>query len=244
MRYGIITDIHSNYEALSVAVSQLIEDQADVFLCMGDIVGYNASPREVIDLLMDLDVVAINGNHDRYLMGQKSDAVADEKLDVIEWTRNQLSPEQRAWLERLPEQTTYEGVFLIAHGSPRDKDEYLLTKDAINGSMQKFSSDFLEQLICFFGHTHLPMVVGGGRVDAKFQETRSLRLERGKRYLINVGSVGQPRDRCPLTAFGMFDSETWTLKVYRQEYNRAVEQEKILAAGLDRRLANRLNYGV
>ena len=98
MRYGIITDIHSNYEALSVAVSQLIEDQADVFLCMGDIVGYNASPREVIDLLMDLDVVAINGNHDRYLMGQKSDAVAEEKMDVIDWTRAQLSKEHLAWL--------------------------------------------------------------------------------------------------------------------------------------------------
>ncbi|MBI4574758.1 MAG: metallophosphoesterase family protein [Planctomycetes bacterium] len=244
LKYGLIADPHANYEALSVAVSHLIEQEVHEFLCMGDIVGYNASPVQVIELLQEVGAVCINGNHDRYLLGQPPEEVGPEKVYVVEWTRRQLGDVEMDFLRALPTQREHAEGILMVHGSPQDMDEYLLTKEAIQKAVRYLGQNHPATQVCFFGHSHIPMIIGEGRIEMNFQETRTVRLNRMRSYLINVGSVGQPRDKCRKTSFGIFDSEAYTISIIRLDYDVEAERARIIEAGIDRRLANRLLHGV
>lgn len=240
---GIITDLHSNLEAMKVALKYFQKEGIETILCLGDIVGYNANPVEVTYLAHSRCRVCIKGNHDRYVLGFKPKGVRKEKLDVIDWTRDQLTPQYLKWIGSLDDAKTYQDTFLMAHGSPRDPDEYILSNESIKANFKTMNEEFPSLPICFFGHSHFPMIIGDGKVESKFHETRTVSLNRNKTYLINPGSLGQPRDKCPKTSFGIFNTDKWEMTIVRQEYDFEKTGEMILAAGLDRGLAFRLTKG-
>lgn len=242
-RIGVISDLHSNLEAMKVVLKWFANEGIDHIICLGDIVGYNANPVEVTYLAHSRCKAVIKGNHDRYVLGYKPKGVREEKLRVIDWTREQLTPQYLQWLGTLEDEMVYMDTFLLAHGSPRDPDEYILTTDTIKGSFKTMNEEHPGLSVCFFGHSHFPMIIGNGKVEQKFHDTRTVKLDPSKTYLINPGSLGQPRDKCPKTSFGVFDMNEWSFTVVRLDYDYEATGDTILAAGLDRGLAFRLKKG-
>jgi predicted phosphodiesterase len=244
MKYGIIADIHANLEALTLALDFLEnEEKVDGILCLGDVIGYNANPKECLDVVRKKARAVIQGNHERMVLGASLFGVRRETLEATEWTRHQLSEEDIKYIESLPEEMLIDEKVLIVHGSPRDKDEYILTTDAIKANIAELAHKHPSVRVCFFGHSHYPMVIGAPEVHTRFHETRHLDLDPSRVYLINPGSVGQPRDGCPLAAFAIFDSDKWAVTIHRKAYDIEATQRKIIEAGIDRKLAMRLNVG-
>jgi predicted phosphodiesterase len=243
MRYGIIADIHANLEALEKALQFLEGEKVDEILCLGDVIGYNADPVECVKLVRAKCKAVIQGNHERMVLGASLYGVRKETLEATEWTRNQLSPDDLKFIEGLPEEQLIGEDILLVHGSPRDKDEYILSTDAIRENVQILKAKHPGVKVCFFGHSHYPMVIGAPEVHTRFHETRRLELDKGRLWLVNPGSVGQPRDACPLSSFAIFDTDAWAVTIYRQPYDIPATQKKILDAGIDRKLASRLDVG-
>lgn len=243
MKYGVIADIHANLEALRTVLAFLEEQKVDEILCLGDVIGYNADPVECLRLVRERCSAVIQGNHERMVLGTSLYGVRKETLEATEWTRSQLSPEDLKYIESLPEEKRIGSDILIVHGSPRDKDEYILSTDAIRENIQALRARHPDVKICFFGHSHYPMVIGAPEVHTRFHETRKLDLDRGRLYLVNPGSVGQPRDACPLSSFAIFDTDAWAVTIYRLPYDIPATQKKIIDAGIDRKLASRLEVG-
>jgi diadenosine tetraphosphatase ApaH/serine/threonine PP2A family protein phosphatase len=177
------------------------------------------------------------------MMGKSREGVRQEVIDVIEWTRKQLAEDDIEFLEGLGEQVHVDERILIVHGSPRDGDEYILSTDAIRENVEMLGQTQPEVRVCFFGHSHFPMVIGLPEIHTRFHETRTIELDPNRLYLINPGSVGQPRDGCSKCAFGLYDSEKSTITIFREEYDMETTQDKILEAGLDPKLAARLQLG-
>lgn len=242
-RLGVISDLHANFEALKVAVNWLHEHGIEDIVCLGDIIGYNANPLEVTYLTQQRVEFSLKGNHERYVLGQEAKGVKEEKLEVIDWTREQLSQPYLEWLQSLPDSHLYEGGVLLVHGSPRDPDEYIYKADAFKTSLQHMDDVYAGIKLCFFGHSHLPMCISKRKVDSRFGETRTLQLDRSTTYLINPGSVGQPRDGVAKTAFGVMDFKRWTFTWVREDYDFNTTGERIRDAGLDAGLATRLTRG-
>ncbi len=201
-KLGAIADLHANFEALKVTLNWLHEHGVDRDLAVRD---RFSRVVEVTYLTWNRVQFSLKGNHERYVLGQEAKGVAEEKLEVIHWTREQLNGQYRGWLESLPDYHLYEGTFLLAHGSPRDPDEYIYRKDVVKGSLTHMEQYYKGIPICFFGHSHLPMLVSRGQLETRFNETRTIDLDRNQTYLINPGSVGQPRDGVPKTSFGVLD---------------------------------------
>lgn len=240
---GVISDLHANFEALKVALRWLEKHGVEHVVCLGDIVGYNANPLEVTYLTWSRCAFSLKGNHERYVLGEEARGVREEKMEVIHWTRDQLDPRYLEWLRSLPDYHVYEDTFLLAHGSPRDPDEYIFKNDAVKGSLQHMEEFYPGLRVCFFGHSHLPMAIAKGRIEAQFKETRTIQLDRGVTYLINPGSVGQPRDGVPKTSFGVMDLKRWRFTWVREDYDHETTAGRIRDAGLDASLATRLARG-
>lgn len=250
MRILLISDIHSNLEALDACLAAA--PAHDLVVNLGDVVGYGGNPNEVIARSKALGHVFVRGNHDKAVSGlmdlQEFNPVAG--LATI-WTRDQLTGANLEWLRSLPQGPIrleqLPGVQFV-HGSAADEDEYMISvKDAI----APLITDPMP--VTFFGHTHLQ---GGftlqGDISEAYRpgfrtvgqpESSDWPLRRDRHYLINPGSVGQPRDGDWRAAFAMFDSDAWIVSFYRVPYNVRVAQEKILAANLPPRLATRLATG-
>lgn len=243
MRYGILADIHANLEALEAAFTFLAEQEVDDIVCLGDIVGYNANPKECLDQVRARCSTSIKGNHERMVLGGSLAGVRQETLDATEWTRNQLSDEDLAYLGGLGDTAPLGDGVLLVHGSPRDPDEYILSTDAIRDNMDLLKREHPAVKVCFFGHSHFPMIIGLPEIHTRFHETKTVALDPARLYLVNPGSVGQPRDSCPLSSFAIFDTDRHAVTIYRRPYDVTKTQEKILAAGLHERLASRLERG-
>jgi predicted phosphodiesterase len=243
MKYGIIADIHANLEALENALNFLEGEKVDQILCLGDVIGYNADPVACLKLVREKCAHVIQGNHERMVLGASLYGVRKETLEATEWTRNRLGPEDLKYIESLGEEARIGDEILLVHGSPRDKDEYILSTDAIRDNMHVLRTKYPDVKVCFFGHSHYPMVIGPTEVHPRFQETRRFDLDRSKVYMINPGSVGQPRDACLLSSFAIFDADAWAVTIYRQPYDIPATQKKILDAGIDQKLAARLHVG-
>ena len=244
MRFGIIADIHANLEALTVALNVLEEEGVDQIICLGDVIGYNANPVECISLLREKEIPAIKGNHERYVIGEKNQTLKGDTQKMIDWTREQLDEKLIRFIaEKMPNKMLHESGFLITHGSPRNKDEYLLKLNSFVANLKLMESKYLDVSICFHGHTHLPSIIGRGHIVQNAEEDTLIELFKGKQYLINPGSVGQPRDRCPLTAFGLYDSDAFTFQFYRRSYDVEATQAKIRKLGFAERFADRLSLG-
>jgi predicted phosphodiesterase len=242
-KIGIISDLHANFEALKEALGWLHKEGIDHVVCLGDIIGYNANPNEVTYLTHKRCAFSLKGNHERYVLGMEAKGVKEEKLEVIRWTQDQLSKQYIEWLGKLPDWHLYEQVLLLVHGSPRDPDEYLLNNDAISKSFKHLKDTYPGVPLCFFGHSHFPMVIGNNKVESSFHETRTIALSRDKTYMINPGSVGQPRDRCAKTSFGVMDFRKWEFTCVRLDYDHETTAARIKEAGLDPSLATRLSRG-
>ncbi|HKS71737.1 MAG TPA: metallophosphoesterase family protein [Terriglobales bacterium] len=250
MRVLVLSDIHSNLEALEACLAAA--PPYDVVVNLGDIVGYGASPNEVIDRSRALGKYFVRGNHDKASAGlmDLKDFNPIAGLAAV-WTREQLTPDNLAWLRNLPQGPVYvEGLADVqfVHGSPIDEDEYMVSlRDAVEPLLTTSSS------LTFFGHSHLQgtFLGNGSNADAYRPEYRTVGqaeasefpLKRGLRYLINPGSVGQPRDGDWRAAFALYDSDAGVISFWRAPYNLKQAQERILSANLPQRLATRLAAG-
>ncbi|MBI2487318.1 MAG: metallophosphoesterase family protein [Deltaproteobacteria bacterium] len=239
MKYGIISDIHANLEALNTTLQEIDKLDANKIICLGDIVGYGANPNECLERIKERKIDSIMGNHDVVACGKKEpDNFNPVARDAALWTRHVLTQENREFLYNLPERREFED-FLIVHGGISDPDLYIFsTYDTIpEFNLMK------KQSVCFFGHTHVRTyyVFQDDAITCLFDY--EIKIEPKAKYLINPGSVGQPRDRDPRASFLIYDTEKGIVKFTRLEYDLSLAQKKIIEAGLDRRLADRLSMG-
>ena len=251
MRYLLISDIHGNLEALRAVLSHAARKRRDAVLFLGDAVGYGAAPNQVIERLrhMGAAVIGVRGNHDRVVLDPGEGAVFfnPHARHAAQWSAEVLTAVNRRYLAAIPTgPRTVEPDLVICHGSPTDEDEYLFSEAEAQAAFASVSAS-----VTFFGHSHVPCMFE--RAEVEGQESLVGMLLRGgrvvidldpeRRYLINPGSVGQPRDRDPRASYAMYDSEARRFTLYRVPYNVEGARRRILAAGLPGLLADRLLHG-
>jgi predicted phosphodiesterase len=245
MRYLILSDIHSNQEALKAVLAFVRRKPWDKLLVLGDVVGYGADPNQTVDAVRALKPqMVVRGNHDKVCSGLEEGELFNRiALEAALWTRKKLTRSNLQWLRKLPQgPVEVDGKFAICHGTPIDEDAYIFGElEALNVFRHT------DYPISFFGHSHFPVIFGLSpeAITTVLTVAPSFRfkLRPGVRYLINPGSVGQPRDGNPLTSFALYDSDSGTVTFHRLRYAVARAQRKILDAGLPRPLADRLGIG-
>lgn len=245
MRLGILSDIHSNLEALTSCIEHLKAQGCDHFLVLGDIIGYGANPNECCEIVRSLKAPCLRGNHEEAVLNpQAREDFNPAAQEAVEWTAKNLSSENLQWLASLPK-IYKEALWTAVHGSLSDPiNEYLVDESSARETFM-----LLHTPICWIGHSHIASAFLRkedsllGIQKRNFPQGGTLKIEPGFQYIINCGSVGQPRDRNPLSACGLWDSEAGVVFFFRVNYNIALAQEKILQAGLPEILALRLSYG-
>jgi predicted phosphodiesterase len=240
MRYAVISDIHGNIESLERAFALMEPD--DHVLCLGDIVGYGPNPNECIALLRDRIKHAVLGNHDLAALENFGVEYFNEAARAaIAWTQNALTPESRSWLNGLSYEIRYP-EFLMVHGAPVNYFEYILDKRT---AAKAFA--LTDAPLVFIGHTHIAeyweQEPDGSVGHRHMQQGGEVKLAEGRRYIIDVGSIGQPRDLNPEASFVFFDPQKRTVEWVRYPYPIAEVQEKIHEAHLPEYLAMRLESG-
>ena len=245
MRHLLLSDIHANADAFETVLEHA-SGRWDRVLVLGDLVGYGAEPNPVVDRVRELaPEVVIRGNHDKAATGIDDGSQFNHVARVAAiWTTAQLTPTNMEYLRALPMgPVEIDSVTEICHGAPFDEDHYIF-----DGNDALMAFETASHALCLFGHTHLPAVfrlvddmMSGGPPEGA-EETR-VAMQRGARYLINVGSIGQPRDGDPRAAYGVLDDETREVTMFRVPYAVDRAQERILAAGLPASLAARLGVG-
>lgn len=240
MRYAIFGDIHANLEALDAVLNDAAENGCNGYVCLGDIVGYNANPSECLEKVKELGCAVIKGNHDEDCIRENpmkdTNPIARE---AQRWTYEQLSPEQREWLKDL-RYVRQVFDFTIVHSSLDQPQQmhYIINKfDAMASMAYQFTR------LCFIAHTHIPQIYTKTDVVEPFEGSEIV-LENGVKYLVNPGSVGQPRDGDWRASYAIFDLRSGTISLRRVEYDIATAQQKIKEAGLPDFLAQRLAEGV
>jgi predicted phosphodiesterase len=249
VRFLIISDMHGNADALAAVLDHAAGEEFDELLNLGDLVGYGASPNEVVEALGQISVPShtVRGNHDKVAAGIDDGlGFNPTALTAARWTAEQLTPANLEHVRMLPQgpKQVEEGL-VICHGTPFDEDYYLLS---VFDAEEIFATWNIP--VTFFGHTHVPAAFacregGGIEIEVLYGDEVKLELEidYGVRYLINPGSVGQPRDRDPRASYMIYDSEEQLVLLRRVEYSVTKAQERILEAGLPRLLADRLALG-
>ncbi len=233
MRFAIISDIHSNLEALTRALELIDQESVQEIICLGDVVGYGANPNECVSLVKGRCRVVLRGNHDAAAVdSQNAESFTKNARIAADWTRQQLSQENRQFLEGLP-YTFSRDEILFVHSSPYQPESwyYVLSEEDLEVAFQNFTEQ-----VCFIGHSHFPGVFS--------EDGPAKAVNRGSRFLVNVGSIGQPRDGNSKLSFGIFDTEMWSYRNIRSEYPIQLAAEKILRAGLPRALSDRLALGM
>lgn len=249
MKTAIISDIHANLEALEAVLREAEKAKVDRVACLGDVVGYNASPNETADLVRKISVVTIQGNHDYVAAGLCDAADLDFNAaadSAIRWTKTVLREELRFWLEKLPEFAPLDPSVLLVHGSPRNQNEYILTPWDLDVNVKFVKEQHPQVRMIFFGHTHYPALIdaqgpAGGptkRVGDTFE------LKEGHLYFVNPGSVGQPRDGRPWSSFAIFDDSARSVTFYRVPYDVEAAAKKNEAANIHPFLTERLRLGI
>ena len=246
MRYLVLTDIHANLEALESCLDDARDRKCDQTLVLGDLVGYGGDPNAVIDRIVALKPLAIvRGNHDKVACGvEQAEGFNAVAKSAARWTLDVLTPQNREWVAALPQgPTQIDDLVEICHGSPFDEDAYIFDElDAVRAL--KVAS----RPLCLFGHTHYPVTfeLSAETIESIGSSPASelrVQLRDGCRYLINPGSVGQPRDGDPRAAYAIVDVTERRVELFRVNYPVEAAQAKILEAGLPEVLAQRLAVG-
>jgi diadenosine tetraphosphatase ApaH/serine/threonine PP2A family protein phosphatase len=244
MRYAILGDIHANETALCAVLQDIAKVEVDRILCLGDLVGYGASPTTTLEILREVDAISIRGNHDEACCGLVEPIFFNPSARAAAtWTKSLLTSNEKQWLSELPLTIDLDECSL-AHGTYDHAQEfrYLTSVDSALGSLKS-----MPRPVCFVGHTHLPVVVvQPEHAPESPSHTLSARVELGdiRRAVVNPGSVGQPRDDDPRAAWGLYLPNEPSYELRRVEYDIEKEAHKIRAAGLPAFLADRLHLGI
>jgi len=243
MKYGLFSDVHGNLEAFQVVLAELAGAGVDRYLFLGDLVGYGADARACVRLLKDLgarhDCLCIAGNHDFAVCGRTSyDHYSRSAQIAIEWTKKELDPADMDLLAsfKLVAETEH---CILAHANfvAPEQWDYIFDIDDAELNFKSF-----RQSLGFVGHSHKPVVFSSGAI-VDWSICSDVCLKKNERYIINVGSVGQPRDGDPRASFAIYDQEAETVQIRRVAYDVALTQDKIRRAGLPAMLADRLASG-
>ena len=268
MKYAILSDVHSNYDAFDSVLRRCAEMKIDRYLFLGDLVGYNAEPARCMALAREVEfLAAVRGNHDEYVVsGNTEQAGFNSNATIaIKWTRTQLSDDDMDYLDALPLRATVPDTpITLVHATLDSPETWGYIFDAHHAVA---SLTYQRTQLCFCGHSHVPvafdkapLAVGRKLVeridtwesnfaypeadtDFSLADELPVQLEKGHKYLFNIGSIGQPRNGDPRSSFAVYDDEAQTVTRYRQPYDVAAAQEKVRAAGLPERLAFRLGVG-
>jgi predicted phosphodiesterase len=248
MRTLVLSDLHANATALDAALDAA-KGRWDRVVCLGDVVGYGPDPNEVTTKIRSLGARTIRGNHDKAAAGlMATDDFNPIAKAAVNWTTSQLSPDNLNWLSQLPSGPLESEGLMLVHGALQDEDEYVFTPaQALEGLLDTSAR------ITFFGHTHHQ----GGfsyetpsnnveilHIHPRTSETLApLRLEKQRRYLLNPGSIGQPRDGDPRAAFAIADPEHQLVEFWRVPYDISVLQSRMRTAHLPEPLVQRLSFG-
>ena len=239
MRYAIISDLHSNLEALQAVMESIENEGITNYVCGGDIVGYGANPVETLEIIRGLGCKCVLGNHDAAAIGKMDLSLFNSAARMAAvWTAEQLSPEGRQYLLELPLVERVES-FTVVHSTLADPASWGYIFNAV-GAEEHFYSQ--KDLLCFIGHTHLPSAFAFTEMVRPVRKT-SFRLSGTAKFLINVGSVGQPRDKNPDASYVIYDLEEGTIEYKRVPYDIEKAQKKIRDARLPEILASRLSSG-
>ena len=239
-KFAILGDIHANLDALEVVLDDCRSQGVTDFLCTGDVVGYNACPCECLKIVQDLGCPVVMGNHDHYVSSRQNlEDFNPHAAAVIEWTRRQLTVEDIYWLRSLPFVKTTMGITLV-HATMDNPEAFGYVFDHLQAE-----AHFSHQVtpLCFHGHTHCPMIYEKQTGAVYRIDAQDFKMPIGRKYFINVGSVGQPRDGDPRAAYALYDPKAREVVFRRLEYDVEAAQQRILAAGLPARLAERLAIG-
>jgi predicted phosphodiesterase len=241
MRYGIFSDIHSNLEALEAVIQAYKKEAIDAYLCVGDVIGYAANPKECIDKIEAIAMITIAGNHDCASIDLFSveyfNPVAKE---AISWTKRSLREDDRDFLGTLKLVYQNEDLTLV-HGTLGNPSEfyYMIDSYAARETFELLRTD-----VCFVGHSHVAGVFIKDKDNRLcYRQDSRIDILEGNKYILNVGSVGQPRDGNPKAAYCIYDTEKKEIQIKRTAYDIQASREKIIDAGLHRSLADRLILG-
>lgn len=269
MKYAVLSDIHANYEAFESVLKKCETLGVDEYISLGDVVGYNADPQKCAEKLRSLNpVAAIKGNHDEYASNndEAMEGFNQHAKAAVLWTKRQLTPEMRSFLAELPMKKIIKGTNLTAvHATLDSPDTWGYIFDSLRAA-DNFNYQYTP--LCFCGHSHVPLaflrkpltmysdkpieelsVWTRGENDSFFntplneESSVTIEIKPGFRYLLNVGSVGQPRNRDPRASFAVYDSDAKTVTRYAIPYDIETAQHKIREAGLPQRLSERLATG-
>lgn len=245
-RLAIIADIHSNLEALSAVLDDARSRSVTDFYCLGDVVGYNANPRECLEIVRDIAKSTVCGNHDFYCSHDQSlDDFQPHAAAVVDWTRRQIDSDGAKWLSGLPfSKKIFPGSFTIVHGTLDNPDKWGYVFDSFDAESH---FTYQQTAVCFNGHTHVPLVFEKRGSDILRYENPNpgcvVNLAFARKYFINPGSVGQPRDEIKDASYVIYDPQASTIEFRRIPYDIETAAEKIRKAGLPGRLAERLFQG-
>lgn len=241
MRIAVLSDIHANMEAIQSTLERLASENIDLYVSLGDIVGYGADPNGCVEIVRDVCDVKVIGNHDYAALGRLDISYFNPyaKKSVI-WTGEKLTEENRTFLESLP-LIVYRDDMIFVHATPYKPEDwnYIFTVyDA------RVNFNFFKEKVCFIGHSHQPVfILMSGRGEIFVHTSPKLDIEEGFRYIINVGSVGQPRDSNPESSFVIYDTDAQTIELLRQPYDIKSTQSKMSESQIHPFLIERLAYG-
>jgi len=241
MRYGIFSDVHSNLEALDTILDAYRKEAIDTYLCVGDIVGYAANPKECIGKVKEIAMITVAGNHDWAAVNLFSvDYFNPVACEAIFWTRRNLDNPDRYFLESLKLVYRNEDLTLV-HGTLDNPRDFNYMTD---GYIAWETFRLLETNICFVGHSHVAGMFIKDKDDRiSYREDNSIDIEKEKKYIINVGSVGQPRDGNTKACYSIYDTDKKEIQIKRISYDVQTTRKKIIDAGLPRFLGDRLVMG-
>ena len=240
MRYGIFSDVHSNLEALEAVLKAFSKEDVARYLSCGDVVGYGADPSKCIEIIEDLPCTTVGGNHD-WAVSDLFDPINlnEAAREAVLWTEAVLSWEEIGDLKSL-ELVCEKDDFTLVHGSlnsPADFNYIFSDKDASP------TFGLMRTQVCFIGHSHVAGVFQLQDGAIHYRREHKIKLSDGRKYIVNVGSVGQPRDYDPRAAYAVYDDKEKTVEIKRVEYDVEKAKGKILKAGLPSILAYRLSAG-
>ncbi len=240
MKTLFFSDVHANLEALEAFIKQLKEESPDMTVFLGDMVGYGADPNQCIEMVREISDFIIAGNHDFAVCGRTPvEKFNDSAKEALFWTVDKISPENRFFLRKLPLRLNIED-FECAHSTPYEPENWDYLREADDAM---FYIEFLKKKLCFIGHTHRPAVYVKTAESIETLKSTDIKIDTSMKYIINCGSVGQPRDGNPEGCFGIYDSIKGEFRLKRFSYPFEITQGKIIKAGLPAYFAKRLGAG-